>query len=342
MAEKLTLSSIKNSGIPATLGLCSTDSRLVELLNLAHKEILQAGKYHGTFQEYEFCYNESECNLVFPRQVAGVEAYLLNRCPQPIFNQWYRHVGTYSGSVKDLNGMGCYQLIDAGWACTHSQMTDSTTLELRFSSDRASDAGKRVLFRGMDENGNWIRTLDTSQTPNVYIDGEYVTLTASTVNSTSKVRYIAEIQKDAMDGNLTISEFDTSTNLVTKVLGTYEPSERNPSYRKYYVPSLDTAPAFNASLNPGRKLITTVVKLEHIDLEVDTDTLAIQNQWALENMMRAIDLRRKNDLQGSRDFEARAIESLEREMNHYSGDGVNEPIVMNAEIYGTGGIPSLH
>ena len=98
--ERLTYKKVKDGDLPGVLGYCSTDARFRRLLNAAHKRLVHWGKSPWAWQQYEFCTDTNDCSLVWPRQVAAIEAYAINGCPQKLFNSYYRYLGAGYGLLK--------------------------------------------------------------------------------------------------------------------------------------------------------------------------------------------------------------------------------------------------
>ena len=86
---RLTLASAKTT-VARALGMCTTDSRLIPLINEATERLLYKGKWKGTYGVYRFCTTQG-C-ITLPRQLETVEKWAL--CDQPgiVRNDWYEFI----------------------------------------------------------------------------------------------------------------------------------------------------------------------------------------------------------------------------------------------------------
>lgn len=329
--RRLTFGQVKNSLIPGDLGLCSTDDRFRQILNEAHERLTQAGKYHGTFQRYDICVG-TDGSLLWPRQVAAIEAFAVNDVPQTIRNGWYEFLQSGQGIRSSTVNSGELQLLDHGNAVVFEPMPDNHHY-VQVYSEVEEASGTRILIQGYDDAGQWVRTEDSG----TWVDGEYLALGNSVVTSTKKYSHVTGINKPVTSGSVRLNRYKSPGPAVP--IGFYEPSETTPMYRKSLVPGLKNAPDYT---NPnggdtivGKRMLQSMVKLDHIDVSHDNDFLVIMNIGALRLACKAVLLESREDWQQANALWARAYQILDAELSHYQGDGVVEPL--NVEVFGSPG-----
>lgn len=185
-------------------------------------------------------------------------------------------------------------------------------------ADVAEDAAAKILLFGNDENGNWIRS---ESSPGVWHDGLYVSLSGGPNLSSKFFTALTGVQKPVTKGAIRLYEYDTVLT-TQRALAVYEPTETNPSYRRSFI----------GSICPGADCDTVQVmvmaKLEFIPVSADTDWLLIGNLPAIKDMCQSILKSERNLFDESVQWEARAVQALRRELSHYRGHGVVQPIRM--------------
>jgi hypothetical protein len=307
----LTLSQAR-SRIAAAAGICTDDSRIVELANRAVRRLLQKGKYAGTTVRYRVCVTD-DC-ITWPRQIQTIEACSVNDGPIKIRNEWYEFLESGPGIQTETSGL---KLVDRGDGhCAFDEITaGSTDRKIKVYADVAEGSGKYIILQGYDQNGNWIRT----QVSGTWIDGERVTIPqTSSVTSLSSKYYtkLVRVIKDATNGPVRLYEYDTTNSVNVRALAYYEPDETVPSYRRSYLPSLSDQRDEGES-----STVEVVAKLRFVPVAVDNDFLLIGNLDAIEEMVRSLRHEEANNFEDARRSESLATKLLDEELSTVQGDG---------------------
>jgi hypothetical protein len=321
---KLTLADIKTP-ISKVLSMASTDSRVVDYINEAQERLLYKGKWPGTYARYRITTDDGM--ITWPRQLETIEAVAIDDVPGVVRNRWFEFLESGPGILESTDSIGL-QLIDQDVAVSFSDIAGTgKKLRLYPSTLTATpDTGTKVLLQGYDDDGAWIRTQDGSN----YVDGEYVTMTASYVETTNNFSSLSGVQKPDTKGNVTVKEYNVSAETV-RTIAEYEPLENLPTYRRSMIPGISTSTT-----------ITVTGKLRFIPAQNDTDWLHINNQPALKLMVMAVRKEENNILDEAMAYEARALQTLQDQLMHFLGDGAtNVPRMINASAYGGGGVDNL-
>lgn len=299
-------------GIPLVLDLCPTDDRVRHVVNQAQYRLITRGKWWGLYQKIKICLTTSGC-VTWPRQVAGLENIAV--CGEPIMarNEWFEFLQDGPGLVPRRGVCNTCCSTDLGWPTRQMfgrgvapsfNDVHPPNKKLRLYATVPEDYGKRVLVKGFDGNGGWIRTIEAGD----YIDGFYMTLAAPFVDSAMEIKGITSYQKPITEGNVLAYEVDTLTSAQTQ-MGDFESDELIPSYRRSYISGISGSCS---------KTITAMAKLEFIPARNDNDILMIGNLAAIKDMVMAIK-KRENNLEGEAiALEQAALRELNRELDHYS------------------------
>jgi len=329
---KLTLAEIKASRVPAALGYCSTDARVVQFVNEAVQRLITRGLWWGTVQRIKVCL--SNACVTWPRHIAAIEA--LNICDWPIVgrNQWYEHLENGPGTQDETSYL---QWIDRGRAATFDDIT-GTNKKIKVYADVDESASARILLQGHDENNNWIRTQDAG----TWIDGEYVGINKTTPQTSTKFfTTLVSVQKPVTNGVVRVYELNTTTSAL-KALGYYEPDEKLPDYRRTIIAGLENVGDCCEGTGCASKTVIAMVKLEFIPMVVDLNWCMIGNIASLKDACVAIQRLEQNRPQEYEYFMASAELELNKELNHYQGDGPVVPArFAPREIWGGGGVANV-
>lgn len=332
---RLTLEKIKNSRIPNFLGYTPTDSRFLQILNEAQQRLMMQGLYWGTFQTYQICVSADGC-LVWPRQVASIEALAVNNEPLTLRNGWFEYLQTGWG-IRSVSNSSEMQLLDRGRTPVFVDMNDFvSTLEVY--SEVAEDASARLLVTGYDASGNWIRTQDNG----TWIDGEYIDISTSTASSANIYTAVTGIQKPVTNGPVHLSK--VTGDGLTVPIGYYEWDETLPDYRKSLIPGLGEQPNYtcgSGDVLTNKRVVRAVVKLDHIDMVRDTDWAMIGNLPALKNACKSVQLAEQQNIAESQSYFSEAVRLLEVELEHYQGTTNVEPLKIEGETWGAGAIGNI-
>lgn len=275
MSMRLTVKQIKNSRIPAIVGVCSDDPRLIQWANAFEEKAYVHGKFWGSVQLMQFC-TTNTC-LILPREVATIEAIKVGCAHVPVQNQWFSFVCPHGSCDCGTNcdcGCGCgdFNAIDKGTVCSFAKTT-GVNQKIRLYPGGAADVGKKVIIQGKDLNGVWVR----SSIDGAIGDGEQVTLASPFVDTVTVWGPGAPyaVIKEATSYRALMYAVDQTTAAET-ALADYAPSELNPSYR------VISAPNLCCGAEGGTQNILAIVSLQHIPVETDNDFLLFQNLSAYQ------------------------------------------------------------
>lgn len=319
-----TFAELKASRIPTALKLCPTDPRFAQILNEAEEILIEAGNSWGTFARYR-C-RVSGGLIVTPQQVAAIQFAAV--CNTPVKTRsmyWeFREMGMGiqdvppSTTTSGCCGGGglCFgpsEFVDRGNLPVFNPITGITN-KVKLYCDVSLDAGVQATVMGIDENGNWIRTLAGGS----YEDGEPIMASQIGTLSTHIFSDITGFVKPVTAGVLRLYAVDTITGLQT-LLANYDYETTTPSFRVWYCQALD-----NPQVAANPVFIDLLVKLDFVPMVNDTDFAMIGNIPALKVMCQAVlDSEKEDD--GTKRHQvllgglAVAKGFLENELLHYQG-----------------------
>lgn len=324
--------------------LCSSDSRLVLVLNEAVMRLRQKGLWVGTTKTFQVC--GSNACLTWPRQIETIELAWLCTRPITIRNEWFESLPNGFGRLKSDASIG-NQLVDrgSGYVC-HTDIVVARKIAL-FDANPA-DAGKTVLIQGRDSGANWVSTNGGAT------DGELLTLIAGLsgykVSATTwSPPGIVGVQKQATLGPVrayavlpacpsgTVADISTFDPIA---IAYWEPDELLPDYRRSLIPNLQSAGPCSSNDNGCEKTqITVYAKLQFIPAVKDTDYLQIGNLPALKEMVQSILKGERGLISEAEAHETRAVRLLEEELMSNMGHGVTQPFkVEDSALFGAGAI----
>ena len=321
---KLTLGDIKGN-ISKILSMASTDSRVVNYINEAQARLMYKGKWPGTYARYRVTTDDGMGT--WPRQLETIETVAVDDVPGTVRNRWFEFLESGPGVLDSKDCIGL-QLIDQDTAASFSDIS-GTGKKIRIYTDSLSaseDSGTKVLLQGYVDDGKWIRTQDGSN----YVDGEYVTMTTSYVETSNNFSSLSGVQKPDTKGNVTVKEYNVSAETV-RTIAEYEPLENLPVYRRSMVPGVTKSTT-----------LTIVGKLRFIPAENDIDYLYICYESAIKEMVMSIRKAENNLPQEAAIYEKRAVTRLQDQLMHHMGDGaVAVPRIHNINTFGGGGVANI-
>ena len=330
---RYTLANAKDpsSGLAAEMNVSPNDSRFTALLNQAIQNLVQTGEiFWGLHARYQFCVTDG-C-LVWPRQIAVIEAAAVCDRPITIRNRWFEFLETGVGLRGDGNcnsNSGCghhhggnSSLLDraAPTTCSFADII-GVNKKIKVYADVAEDANAKILLQGNDENNQWIRTFVGGE----WVDGEYVSISTMPVTSTKFFSSLVGVQKPLTNGTVRLYEYDN--DLATqRAIAIYENDETNPHYRKSLLSDLGCGGCCNDETDTTQ--VTVLAKLEFIPVRQDTDWLMIACFTALKSEIRSIMKESNNLMEESLASHARAVMKLRDYSRHYLGRGAVTPMRM--------------
>jgi len=330
-----TLANARASRIPEALNLRGTDPRFVQYVNEATERLLSMGHWHGTVQRFRMVPVAGV--LTFPPQIATIEAVAINGEVGSVRDYWYEFMGDGLGIQNPGCSSGLPQAIARGNYPTFGEISPPGK-KVRMVCERAEDAGKPILVMGRDDQGNWIRT----QVAGAWQDGEYIPLAedfgpSSGANSVNNFAAISDVVLPAgRVGQCWMYEYTDSTYQV--MIGQYQYWETNPSYTRYFFPSIGN--------NATNVTVEVMAKLAFIPVAVDSDYLILGNLAALKLGCLAVKAEedgRYSDASllwygGTRKDGVKligAVNILNEELDHYLGSGREMSMNIRGEAFDT-------
>lgn len=320
---RATLKTVKQSRIPELVGICADDTyRLAALVNEAQQRLIYAGKEAGWWEGWvktRFSVTAAAPYITLPREFARI--INMSVCEQPIYihNEFYEVLPGGPGPMPDTaccsDWCGSVAGYERGVWPTRVDLTP-TNQRLRVYATDDRDLGNKMLFVGLDQNGNTIYDMDGLNTST----GFYITLMNPFMDSGFDVSKITSVVKPVTYGDVLVYQVDQTTGDEV-LLSRYLASETNPAYRRYYISPLCTSCTSYT--------VNALAKVEFIPAMRDTDPLIIGNIPALTEMCQALrgysqEVTAAREM--AKESEKRAIKLLKQELDHYMG--VEHPAVV--------------
>jgi hypothetical protein len=322
------------SGAPSSLAravnVCPTDAQFIDWLNEAQQRISDAGHWVGTSSTITFQMGPS--NIIgWPRGVKSVEGLGVNLYPIIIRNKWFEFTtlgpgfqqpGSCSTNSSGPNSCGNWSGGLQAYNREDSPLNvgdiPAGTTSLNVYCDSPSDAGK--TFRIFWTNSNGEKFFDSTGT-----EGQGFTLAYPYGSVTMAPSTIYGIQNGATVSYTRIYGVNTTGQYA---MGVYEPGDRNPMFRRQYVPNYNN---INANCNPPPPpscpwQIQGLCKLEVVPAVNPTDFLMVRNLHALKEAMMGVKAQEFGDVQLAETYFAAATRSMENELRAYQGAGERVPI----------------
>jgi hypothetical protein len=240
--------------------------------------------------------------------------------PGTIRNGWYEF-STQGPGLLNADSSWYNNLIDRGTMPTFDTPSNATST-VAVTADVTETAGARILLRGYNASGEWIRTQDGG----VWIDGEYVTIANGVTHYTANIfSAITGVIKPVTNGPVRLYQFDVPTAALVQQLAYYEPTEEVPIYRASLIPGLETrrgcpAPSCGCS-STDRTQVTVMAKLRHLDVADDTDFLVLGCEAAFVLGAQAVLKERRNLWEEAQKYWESAQQELQNELQSFEGDG---------------------
>lgn len=311
--------------VAEVLNVCSTAAEVVTMVNRVERRLmrLKGGKWVGATARMRICTDTTGC-LAWPRQIETIEGFQICNIPGTIRNGWYEFSQQGPG-LLNADASWYNNLIDRGTLPTFDTPSNNTS-KVAVTAEVNEDASARILLRGYDQNGAWIRT-EEPPASGTYIDGEYVRIQAGVTHySTSLFSAISGVIKPSTNGPVRLWQYNVPTAAIAKQLAYYEPTEEVPIYRASLLPGLATRRGCPPQTNCGcrdedRTQVTVMAKLRHIDVRDDNDFLVLGCEAAFVLGAQAILKERRNLWDEAQKYWASAERELQNELSSYEGDG---------------------
>lgn len=243
----LTLGTAKTT-VARALNMCSTDPRVVDLINEAQQRLLnRPTRAVGADMQYTFCFDPDAGGcLTLPRQIKTVERWAMCGQPGVVRSAWFdmgfNGAGLWSQSQDCCSDCSDYglnlwpgrtpALKDMGTACCFNDPTKDSEDYIQVTTDVTEAAGTYLWLFGYDENRQWIRSLIDG----TWQDGERVDLGSAPLVTTNKYTSLVRTKKVLTNGIVRLYQYAASGTGVVQALAFYEPSETDPIYRRVLIP----------------------------------------------------------------------------------------------------------
>jgi hypothetical protein len=291
MSGQNRLLDFKLSRFPTALGFCQADTvSAAHYVNSATQRLLYAPEsndsgFWGAWAEMAFTVSRTDPYLTTGRNVARLESINVCSYPIPVNNQFFEYLRFGFGRLpkNTCNSNDCINGIAAYERGTFPSVSDLVPPNkiIRVYIGDASDANKRTLIQGKDNNDQTIYSIDNA----VQVEGQFLTLTAPFVDMPFEMVKLTGIQKDITNAPVRYFEVDTVT-ADSRLIATLEPTETVSSYRRYYLNNLPTNCC--SDLTATTVQLTAIAKLDFIPVKGDTDYLLVSNIEALGNECQSI------------------------------------------------------
>lgn len=308
----LTFKNLKDSEVPATVGVCPDSAEFRDYTNKGTRMLMTRGDWWATVQKIKVCVYES-C-IVWPRWVGTVLAVNVCGHPTEVWNHWYEFIPwsrhDFCPGAFRYTGEGCtgnLRTINNGTSSVFNPIACGQNYYIRAYPSTQQDIGKTTRIFGVDENGQTIRTQNADLTWN---EGVELTLAIPFVSTPFKIREVTRIIKQETEGVLRYYQYD-DVNDVLRDLVWLEPSEVSPMFVQSKIQT-----HCRGNQCQTVRSVEAMVKLEFIPVRHDTDLVQISNLDALSDMMLAVKYSSGGDALMAKDFEAKAIRELNLELRN--------------------------
>lgn len=301
---KLTLGEAKPQLYTAVVPNLNTQEnvdRFTSYLNLAQERLINSGKWNGTIFPVRFTSPDGVITL--PRRfLAALAAKWVkdeSSAPIRIRNGWF----TYLTPVSDLwsatywprYGFNETFIDDLGDGFCTFKDSPYEQYNIRIVISNAQDAGNEIVVAGKDADGDLVTIMPTLANPSV---------TPSQVFSGP----LSLVSKPVTFGEIAIYAVNAANPAEEELIGEYENSETNASYKRYSVPN-----------EPAVDYVDVLCKVRYVPCVVDTDEVIVSNLGALKNMLISLRYEDEADLERSEMFFMKALQLLNGETKETRG-----------------------
>lgn len=317
----ITLKTVKQSRIPNVLNLCADDPRLLSFLNEAQERLLSYKEaWLGTWQRARFQITES-C-IVWPRGVEDIRLAQICGTPMVLRNEWYEYLGPV-GEPNESSITGNFLTMKSTGTTPIPKNIQVTGSVIRTYPGDLVDVGKRVLYQGYDENGEWVRTVDT-ENGDIVVDGEYVTVASPFVDTTKKWARggITGVQRDATSYAQKVFEVYENTAYAESMMADYQADDTLPNFRSTEIVNYRTVRSLVPKDSTCNIVMDCIVKRSHIPVSIDSDYFVIQSIPALKDAARSVKLEEDVGVGAGEALMGSAIKILRNQLANFIGDTV--------------------
>jgi hypothetical protein len=317
------------SRLAGVTGFGVGDPRFLERFNKATEELMNDGDFPCVVDRYRFTVYDGAVTL--PGDLERIMAVAISGSPIEMRSPWFEFDQFGPGPQEGWTGVDLG--LDRGEVATFRDMPAGIGQIIRVYADedeRIDAVRPKLTIMGYNEFGEWVRT----STVDGWIDGEEVELDGDSiqgyVSTSNKWTQIESVIKPETNG--TIRLWATDADLVETNIANYTPRETRPSYRRYLFPAVTPSDQAQSVLTRCRR--------RFVPIRGDNDWVTITNLAAMELMLRAIQKREAEDLDGYISYKNAAAALLTREAQAYHGKA-RTPAVAFSQGFGLGNFPSV-
>jgi hypothetical protein len=329
--------------VAGTTGMSTSDSRVMDYVNLAIFELMNEGDWPSLIARLQF--KVSQDRIVLPAEFDRILYLTVNHAPIPMQSPWFEFIGEGPDMVNSLYGSEpttsndallrrFIGVLDREQIYTFEDIPQDGNLYYPVIYGTANELvdGQRPLMvlQGYDNNGQWIRTQNAQQQ---WIDGQELLINGDTppfaFQGQIPMSQVTGITKPVTNGNvlLYVNCPATGANIY---IGNYTPYDTTPYYRSYKIPGLGcNGRTFHVNCRARRR---------YVPIQTVNDWLLITNLPALMAMLQAVYYREAKDAQNYMAYKAMATDILRKEMTAYLGQQRTKPAITFGE--GTGVRPA--
>lgn len=329
MPSRPTAGLARNSSLPQAVGLCAADvSRVFSYINEAEEKLINdpltpdEGWWGGSaVMVFNVLPVNQAAYIITPREIARPVAFDVCKRPIPLRNGLWEYLEFGTG----LHPRGCGATCASGCGGPPQAFErdpvpalnplPATPQYIRVYFTNASDAGRRVVVVGSDQNGMTIYGVDpltqtATQGEVIYLAGPF----AQSVNQITPTAFIKEVTL----GPVQFFTVDPTTGAQT-FLSTMQPGETTANYRRYLIDGLPQ----NCCNTPGGTVqVSAFCRLDFIPVQNDQDPLLIQSIPALIEECQSIRYSRMDSAQApalEKKHHDKALSILNGQLDHFQG-----------------------
>ena len=321
MSELLTFGDLKTGSLKKIAQSCADQDAFRILVNDSVRRLMRRGDWASTVLPIFVCIRQG-C-VVWPRYVGQVRRLNVCNRPIPVQNMWYEFLpGTRNDwcvGGSNWNWIGQRASITAKGRTSVFQDVQGDGRLIRVYARALADMNKVVKIFGTDNNGQPLATRNPDDT---FTPGISITIGNPFGSSSVFVRSIDYVLKPETELPINLYAYNATTNLLEDI-AQYDASETRPSYERTRLNVTWTNPC-TASATPNccgvMRGVVALVKLAFIPVKLDDDLVSLQNEDAIKLMCQASLFQEAGDIKNFKEFEAAAVECLNRELEDVTPD----------------------
>jgi len=325
---RLSVHEIRATSVFSEAGICSSNLQglLAALNNVVQRLMLAGGEtgWYGTWSSMVFNLDPNNPFITAPREVARLINLDVCRYPIKIQNGFFEFLQFGHGYQKQFNTSGNCA---SNRCCAHMEAYDRgstpVTVDLPSGSKirvywtNTGDDKRRVFIAGTDTNNLPITSVDNGS----QVNGFFLSLDQlfPFTDSAYTLNKLNGIIKDITLGPVNVYAVDSVGNQT--LLASLQPSERSPSYRRYFIAGMPNQ-CLDCDSVVNQVQIQAMARLDFVPMTNDVDFCLIGNLPALEEGLIAWRLRKVDSPTAKAEAKAHekeAIRLLNQELVMYLG-----------------------